>query len=64
VKEGYGKSRANSGGERLEITKEYNPHEVERRWQKRWMELDIYRFRRDDYETPTYVIDTPPPYSP
>jgi len=46
----------------MEVTKDYNPHEVEPKWQKRWEELGIYRFRRDDMKTPTYVIDTPPPY--
>jgi hypothetical protein len=51
------------GGGTLEITKEYDPHQAEPKWQKRWEELGIYRFRRDDFETPTYVIDTPPPYS-
>ena len=46
----------------MEITKDYNPHEVEPKWQRRWEELGIYRFNREDRKTPTYVIDTPPPY--
>ncbi len=46
----------------MEVTKDYDPLEVEPRWQQRWGELDIYRFRREDTKTPTYVIDTPPPY--
>lgn len=46
----------------MEVQKDYKPLEVEPKWQKRWDELGIYRFRRDDMKTPTYVIDTPPPY--
>lgn len=46
----------------MEITKDYNPREVEPKWQRRWEELGIYRFNREDRKTPTYVIDTPPPY--
>jgi len=47
----------------MEVSKDYNPLNVEPKWQKRWKELEIYRFKRDDLKTPTYVIDTPPPYS-
>jgi len=46
----------------VEVPKDYNPLEVEPKWQQRWSELDVYRFRRDDLKTKTYVIDTPPPY--
>jgi valyl-tRNA synthetase len=46
----------------MEVPKEYRPLEVEPKWQKKWEEWGIYRFRRDDRESPTYVIDTPPPY--
>ncbi len=46
----------------MEIPKDYNPLEAEAKWQRRWKELGIHAFRRDDMETPTYVIDTPPPY--
>lgn len=49
--------------EKMKVSKDYNPPDVEPRWQKQWEELDIYRFRRDDLKAPTYVIDTPPPYS-
>ena len=48
----------------MEIAKDYDPHEVEPKWQRRWEELGIHRFKREDMKTPTYVIDTPPPYSP
>lgn len=47
----------------MEVSKDYNPLDVEPKWQKRWEELGIYCFRRDDLKTPTYAIDTPPPYS-
>ena len=46
----------------MEITKDYDPFEVEPKWQRRWDELGVYRFRREDMKSPTYVIDTPPPY--
>jgi valyl-tRNA synthetase len=46
----------------MEVKKDYDPFEVEPKWQKRWEELGIYRFKRDDFKRPTYVIDTPPPY--
>lgn len=47
----------------MEVSKDYNPQDAELKWQKRWKKLEIYRFKRDDLKTPTYVIDTPPPYS-
>jgi len=47
----------------MEIPKDYDPLPVERKWQEKWEELGVYRFRRDDFQRPTYVIDTPPPYS-
>jgi valyl-tRNA synthetase len=46
----------------MEVSKDYNPLDAEPKWQKRWEEMGVYRFRRDDFQTPTYVIDTPPPY--
>jgi valyl-tRNA synthetase len=46
----------------MEVPKDYDPLEIEPKWQQRWSELDVYRFRREDTKTPTYVIDTPPPY--
>lgn len=45
-----------------ELPKEYDPLSIEEKWQKKWEEQGIYRFRRDDFKSPTYVIDTPPPY--
>jgi len=49
-------------GNLMKLPKTYNPDEVEPKWQKMWEELGINRFDRDDRESPTYVIDTPPPY--
>jgi valyl-tRNA synthetase len=46
----------------MEVPKDYDPLKVEPKWQRKWEELGIYRFRREDLKTPTYVIDTPPPY--
>jgi valyl-tRNA synthetase len=46
----------------MEIPKIYDPKNVELKWQKLWEELGVYRFRREDEKTPTFVIDTPPPY--
>lgn len=46
-----------------EIPATYDPLETEPKWQQRWREFDVYRFRAEDMKTPTYVIDTPPPYS-
>ena len=44
------------------VSPDYDPLKVEARWQEFWRKEDIYRFRHDDLERPTYVIDTPPPY--
>lgn len=46
----------------MEIPKSYDPGKVEPKWQKHWSRLGLYSFRRNDYDAPTYVIDTPPPY--
>ncbi len=46
----------------MDIAKDYNPHEIEPKWQQKWRDLKIYNFKRDDHKTQTYVIDTPPPY--
>jgi valyl-tRNA synthetase len=44
------------------IPKDYSPLDVESKWQQKWKEWNIYRFKREDRVSPTYVIDTPPPY--
>ena len=44
------------------LPKEYNFGEIERKWQRKWEEMGIYRFDWNDTEHPTFSIDTPPPY--
>ncbi len=46
----------------MKVSKDYEPSEIEPKWQRRWGELGIYSFDRKDKTKPTYVIDTPPPY--
>ncbi len=46
----------------MELPKSYEPNEIEPKWQKKWEELGVNNFDRDDHETPVYSIDTPPPY--
>ena len=42
------------------LPKNYNPKEIEPKWQQKWEELGVYRFdARSD--KPIYSIDTPPP---
>ncbi len=43
------------------LPKDYNPHEVEIKWQKFWEEKGLYKFDEKNLEK-AYVIDTPPPY--
>ncbi|MBM4241130.1 MAG: valine--tRNA ligase [Euryarchaeota archaeon] len=42
------------------IPKDYD-HKKETKWQEKWQENDIYRFKGDG-TSPKYIIDTPPPY--
>jgi len=44
------------------LPKTYNFIDLERKWQKRWEELGVYRFDWNDKTRPVYSIDTPPPY--
>jgi valyl-tRNA synthetase len=44
------------------LPKEYNFVEIERKWQRKWEEMKIYRFDWNDKARPTFSIDTPPPY--
>jgi len=41
---------------------DYDPKEVEAKWQKEWEKLGIYSFNPDS-DKPIYGIDTPPPYA-
>jgi valyl-tRNA synthetase len=45
----------------MTIPKEYNPQEVEKRWQNAW-DMSMYHFDWEDENKPQYIIDTPPPY--
>lgn len=44
------------------LPKEFDFVEVERKWQKAWEELGVYRFDWEDETRPVFSIDTPPPY--
>ena len=44
------------------LPKNFDLLETEKKWQKKWEELGVYRFDRNDVKRPTYSIDTPPPY--
>jgi len=44
------------------LPKDINILEIEEKWQKKWQEMDVYRFDRNDKKRKPYVIDTPPPY--
>ena len=44
------------------LPKELDVVEVERKWQKIWEELGVYRFDWEDTRRPIFSIDTPPPY--
>ena len=44
------------------LPKDYNFAEIERRWQQKWEEMNIYRFDWNDTNRKPYTIDTPPPY--
>lgn len=46
----------------MDIPKSYEANKIEKKWQEKWREWDIHQFDREDQDTPTYVIDTPPPY--
>ena len=45
----------------LEIPKEYNANEVEKKWMEKW-DLSMYHFNWGEDARPQYIIDTPPPY--
>lgn len=44
------------------LPKEFDILAIERKWQRLWEEMGIYRFDWTDYNRPTFSIDTPPPY--
>ncbi len=44
------------------LPKEFHIIEIEKKWQKKWEEMGIYRFDWNDKSRPTFTVDTPPPY--
>jgi valyl-tRNA synthetase len=44
------------------LPKEFDVIAIERKWQKKWEEMGVYRFDWEDHKRPTFSIDTPPPY--
>ncbi len=49
------------------MPKLYRPREVEAKWQSYWLEdaayKAAYRFAKEDASRPTFIIDTPPPFT-
>lgn len=41
--------------------KNYSFNEVEKKWQTRWQQENIYRWNKDEPRSNTFVVDTPPP---
>ncbi|MDH5268169.1 MAG: class I tRNA ligase family protein, partial [Candidatus Bathyarchaeota archaeon] len=44
------------------LPKEFDAIEIEKKWQKKWEEMGVYRFDWKDKARPIFSIDTPPPY--
>jgi valyl-tRNA synthetase len=44
------------------LPKKCNFVEIERKWQQKWEEMNIYHFDWNDMVRPIFSIDTPPPY--
>ncbi len=44
------------------MPKEYNFTNLEQKWQKKWEEMNIYRYDWNDKTRVPFSIDTPPPY--
>jgi valyl-tRNA synthetase len=44
------------------LPREFDIIAIEKKWQKRWEEMGIYRFNWEDKARPTFSINTPPPY--
>ena len=51
-----------SGETDLGLPTRYDQAQLEAAWQKKWEQLDVYRFDPNDRSRQTYSIDTPPPY--
>ncbi|BCU71210.1 valine--tRNA ligase [Stygiolobus caldivivus] len=50
-----------------EWPKHYDPKSIELKWQKIWLSQEfwerVFRFRDEDDSSPTFIIDTPPPFT-
>jgi len=44
------------------LPREFDAIEIEKKWQKRWEDMGVYRFDREDRKRPIFSVDTPPPY--
>ncbi len=44
-----------------ELPKDYDSDKVEKKWQEKWSNMDVYKYDPES-KKPTYSIDTPPPY--
>jgi len=44
------------------LPKEFDIIKIEKKWQKKWEEMGVYRFNWKDKTRPTFSVDTPPPY--
>jgi len=44
------------------LPREFEAIEIEKKWQKKWEDMGVYRFDREDRKRPIFSIDTPPPY--
>jgi valyl-tRNA synthetase len=44
------------------LPKELDVIGIERKWQRKWEEMGVYRFNWQDRKRPIFSIDTPPPY--
>ncbi|WP_456368197.1 valine--tRNA ligase [Thermococcus sp.] len=44
------------------LPKNYDPNEIEPKWQRFWLDEKIYKYELDE-KRPSYAIDTPPPFT-
>ena len=44
-----------------QLSEKYNHQEIEPKWQKYWLDNEIYHWKNDKNRDETFVIDTPPP---
>jgi valyl-tRNA synthetase len=44
------------------LPKKFSIQDIEKKWQRKWEQMGVYRFDWSDLKRPTFAIDTPPPY--